>query len=121
MAEMFFYVFFVCAGCLLGIAARCLATRTGRGFPWLTPAVEAACCFFTGVFWGMFSRSLSEASQILILLSVGFMGGFTPPHIAVKESMRLLRDGRYRDLALYAIGGIALAAAAALAGFALAG
>lgn len=124
MREVFFYVFFVCAGCLLGMVSRFLAKRAMKvgksGFPGITLAVDTTCCFFIGVFWALFSKTFSRASQILVLLTVGFLGGFSPPHEAVNESMPLLREGRYMEVLLYTAGSIVLVIAAAIAGFALA-
>ena len=122
--EVLFYGFFVCAGCLLGMTFRCLATRTMKGkrsgFRWFSLGVNTACCFFIGVFGAWFSKTLSMASQILILLAVGFLGGFSPPYAALNESRHLLRDGRYMEVLLYTVGGMVLAMVAAIAGFALA-
>ena len=124
MREMFFYVFFVCAGCLLGMAFRYLAARAMKenrsDFPWITLTVETACCFFIGVCVALFSKTLSMASQVLILLAVGFLGGFSPPYAALHEMRPLLRDGRYMEAILYTVGSMVLVIAAAIAGFVLA-
>ena len=124
MTEVLFYFFFVCAGCLLGMAFRYLEARAMKGkksdFPWFTLSVNTACCFFIGVFWALCSKTLSMASQVLILLAVGFLGGFSPPYAALNEIRPLLRDGRYMEAFLYTAGSMVLVIAAAVAGFALA-
>ena len=124
MTEVFFYVFFVCAGSLLGLTARYLATRAMKGnrrdFLWIKLTINAVCCFIIGISWGLFVKTLSESYQISVLLSVGFLAGFNPIYAAVNESVSLVRGGRYMDVLLYPLGKIALCILSGIAGFALA-
>ena len=87
-------------------------------FPWATMTVNIAGCLLIGVLWAVFSRS-TALSQLNLLLTVGFCGGFTTFSTFSKESLTLLQAGSYTGFALYALGSVTVGILAVAAGFML--
>lgn len=78
------------------------------GFPWATFIVNIAGCLIIGLLWGWSSRSSSLSENVMLLLSVGFCGGFTTFSTFSKESVALLQAGNYLTLAVYIASSIAI-------------
>ena len=116
-------ILLVGAGSFLGGIARYLVSLSMKGvsgaFPWATMTVNIAGCLLIGVLWAVFSRS-TASSQLNLLLTVGFCGGFTTFSTFSKESLALLQAGSYTGFALYALGSVSVGILAVAAGFMLA-
>jgi fluoride ion exporter CrcB/FEX len=114
-----------CFGYLLGMAALGFAGRRLKeaegGLVRLKLAVSAVCCFAIGTFCGQFDRVIeSDAAQLCLLLTLGFLAGFNPPYQAANDIKPMLREGRYLSALLSTAGSLALFIFAGFAGFALA-
>lgn len=89
----------------------------GSWFPWATFTVNILGCLLIGLLWGWSSRSLSP--QLMLLLSVGFCGGFTTFSTFSKESLMMLQGGSYWMFALYIAGSLLLGIGATALGWQL--
>ena len=112
-------ILLVGAGSFVGGVLRYMVSLmmkwSGSGFPWATFAVNILGCLLIGLLWGWGSRSLSP--QLVLLLSVGFCGGFTTFSTFSKESLMLLQGGSYLMFAIYVGGSIALGIGATALGW----
>ena len=110
-------ILLVGAGSFLGGIARYLVSLLMKGvsgaFPWATMTVNIAGCLLIGVLWAVFSRS-TASSQLNLLLTVGFCGGFTTFSTFSKEALIMLQSGNFWGfagyIALSVIAGVALVA-----------
>ena len=113
-------IILVGAGSFLGGIARYLVSLLMKGvsgaFPWATMTVNIAGCLLIGVLWAVFSRS-TASSQLNLLLTVGFCGGFTTFSTFSKESLGLLQANDFVGFSLYTIGGVALGLLAVWVGY----
>ena len=113
-------ILLVGAGSFLGGIARYLVSLLMKGvsgaFPWATMTVNIAGCLLIGVLWAVFSRS-TASSQLNLLLTVGFCGGFTTFSTFSKESLGLLQANDFVGFSLYTIGGVALGLLAVWVGY----
>ena len=113
-------IILVGAGSFLGGIARYLVSLLMKGvsgaFPWATMTVNIAGCLLIGVLWAVFSRS-TASSQLNLLLTVGFCGGFTTFSTFSKESLCLLQANDFVGFSLYTIGGVALGLLAVWVGY----
>ena len=97
----YFYVFI---GGGLGAAARyamitAIGMRWGMHFPFATLAVNAVSCFFMGLVMGLL-LPLAQRFHLLpeslrLLMSVGFLGGFSTLAAFSLETLTLLRGGSH--------------------------
>ena len=104
-------ILLVGAGSFVGGALRYMVSlwlKYSGGFPWATFAVNMLGCFLIGLLWGLFCRYSNVSQQLLLLLSVGFCGGFTTFSTFSKESLQLIQSGNWMYLALYLLGSIVL-------------
>ena len=103
-------ILLVGAGSFLGGIARYLVSLLMKGvsgaFPWATMTVNIAGCLLIGVLWAVFSRS-TASSQLNLLLTVGFCGGFTTFSTFANESLSLYH-GHVLSAALYIGGSVML-------------
>lgn len=110
-------------GSFFGGIARYLISLAMKGisetFPWATMTANIAGCLLIGLLYAIFSRHNSP-SQLSLLLTVGFCGGFTTFSTFSKESLGLLQSGSYSLFFLYAFGSIAVGIVAVAIGFNLA-
>ena len=106
------------AGSFIGGAARYLISLAmkgiGKGFPWATLSANVLGCFLIGLLWGVFSRTSSEGSNLALLLTIGFCGGFTTFSTFSKEALMMLQAGNIWGfigyVAISVLAGIALVA-----------
>lgn len=116
-------IILVGTGCFFGGIARYLIALGMKGisgtFPWATMTANIAGCLLIGLLMPMLNRQ-SSPSQLSLLLTVGFCGGFTTFSTFSKESLSLLQSGNYTTFFLYAFGSIAIGILAVALGFTLA-
>lgn len=116
-------ILFVGIGSFFGGIARYLIALCLKGhsdtFPWATLTANLAGCLLIGVLWAVFNR-FHAPSQLNLLLTVGFCGGFTTFSTFSKESLSLLQTGNYVSFCLYAVGSVAVGILAVLVGFTIA-
>lgn len=86
-------------------------------FPWGTFAVNIVGCLLIGILWGLTSRFQHLAPAFLLLLMVGFCGGFTTFSTFSKEGLAMLQSNNYTLFALYIIGSVALGIVAVALGY----
>ena len=110
-------------GSFFGGIARYLIALGMKGisgaYPWATMTANIAGCLLIGLLIPMLNR-LGSASQLSLLLTVGFCGGFTTFSTFSKESLSLLQSGNYMAFCLYAFGSVAIGTLAVAIGFTLA-
>ena len=94
-------------------------TRTRGVFPTGTLLINVSGSLLLGVLTGLlWYHGLS--ARTLLIVGTGLCGGFTTWSTACWESVRLLLDHSWRLAALYTLGALVAALAAATAGIALA-
>jgi CrcB protein len=109
----------------VGALARFLADgavqdRTSGPFPYGTLAVNVAGSFVLGVITGAVWYH-GVGGKLDAVGGAGFCGGLTTWSSASWESVRLVESGHLRHAAVYTLGGLVVALAAAVAGIALVG
>lgn len=80
-------------GCGLGGVARWGVSRLAAGVPVGTLAVNVLGSFAAGVVFSLL-RDATVAPQVRLLLTVGFLGGFTTFSTYAVETMLLFEKGR---------------------------
>jgi len=90
----------VLAGGALGSAARFLGSEavqrlTGLSFPVGTLAVNTLGCFLMGFLMTWALERAAWPPEMRLLLTTGFLGGFTTLSTFSWETMRLLEDGAW--------------------------
>ena len=107
------------AGSFIGGALRYAISLiwkwNGTGFPLATFIVNTVGCLLIGIFIGIFSRNPS--SQLSLLLTAGFCGGFTTFSTFSKEGMQLIESGNIGMFIAYALASVALGLLAVFAGY----
>jgi CrcB protein len=63
-------------------------------FPTGTLLVNIAGCFLIGILWSLFSRSVTWAEDMKLLLMTGFCGGFTTFSAFTLEGIGLLKENK---------------------------
>lgn len=116
-------IFLVGIGSFFGGIARYLIALAMKGisgtFPWATMTANIAGCLLIGLLWATLNR-FNIPSQLNLLLTVGFCGGFTTFSTFSKESMALLQSGSYSLFGLYVLGSITIGILAVSIGYILA-
>lgn len=116
-------IFLVGIGSFFGGIARYLIALAMKGisgtFPWATMTANITGCLLIGLLWATLNR-FNMPSQLNLLLTVGFCGGFTTFSTFSKESMTLLQSGSYSLFGLYVFGSITIGILAVAVGYILA-
>ena len=104
----------------LGAGARYLVcelmlSRLGPAFPWGTLTVNLLGSILLGVIAQLGLSGAAMSIELRLLLTTGFMGGFTTYSTFNYETLNLLQDGRWSAAAL----NVGLTLVACLAGGAL--
>jgi CrcB protein len=73
-------------------------------FPTGTFLINITGCFFIGLFWGLFARSVNWNEEMKLFLMTGFCGGFTTFSAFTLEGIGLLKENK-TGLFLVYIGG----------------
>lgn len=109
----------------LGAAARFLldtlvARHNRSSTPLGTVVVNGTACFLLGLLtgWGVTHHG---SGDVVAVLGVGFLGGYSTFSTASVEAARLLLAGRGAVALVHALGMLVLCLAAAVAGIALGG
>ncbi|MBL8642742.1 MAG: fluoride efflux transporter CrcB [Rhodospirillaceae bacterium] len=92
------------------------AMALGEGFPWGTLIVNVVGSFIIGVV-----TATSSASDLRLLLAVGFCGGFTTFSAFSIQTLSLIQSGAWANAALNVVGSVMLCLLAVALGFALGG
>ncbi len=77
-------------------AARLLLQFAGTVFPFATMSINVVGSLLIGFFWGFLP--IAEKNSYMVLLTIGFCGGFTTFSAFSWESFNLLKQG---DLLLF--------------------
>lgn len=93
-------LFLVVLGSGLGGGARYLVStwvlgRLGPGFPWGTLTVNVLGSFLLGVVMQVSLSTEAISPEVRLLLTTGFMGGFTTYSTFNYETLRLFQDGNW--------------------------
>ena len=100
---------FIGVGSFLGGIARYLVkVGCGKLFPAATlplgtMVANVAGCFLIGLFYGIASRHTTMSQDMLMLLTVGFCGGFTTFSTFMNENMSMIQGGELFNSLLYAV------------------
>ncbi|MFC8042078.1 fluoride efflux transporter CrcB [Nocardia sp. NPDC057353] len=92
--------------------------RWAPTLPLATLLVNATGSLLLGILTGLVLERGADP-HLLLILGVGFCGGYTTFSTASFETVRLVRDRRYRAALGYALGSLAVTVLAAAAGLAL--
>ncbi len=101
------------------VVAAVLARRMSVGFPYGTFTVNIVGCFLIGLILGILTRAGTLASDLRLLLVVGFCGGFTTFSSFTYEIIELVEANRVMLAILYVLFSILLGLLAAVAGLAM--
>ena len=72
-----------------------------HGFPWGTLAVNLIGCFLMGLLFALFAKCGNISNSLVLLLTVGFCGGFTTFSTFANESLQMLQSGNITGLVGY--------------------
>jgi len=114
-------ILLVMLGAGIGAACRWLLdqavqNRHDRMFPWGTFTVNMLGSFALGVLLG--AQSFGQASaELVLLLGVGFCGGFTTFSTFTFETVRLVEQGSWGNAAANVIASVGVGLLAAIAGW----
>jgi CrcB protein len=97
-----------------------IAHRVASDFPFGILAVNVEGSFALGLLTGL-TWYHGLPANALTIGGIGLCGGFTTWSTAIWETLQLLRLRLFTQSALYTVGGLALAVAAAAAGIGVAG
>lgn len=81
--------------------AAFVGRHMGTGFPWGTLAVNLAGAFLMGLIVELLALKIQLPPAAKLLLTTGFLGGFTTFSAFSLESALMLQKGDYWPLALY--------------------
>jgi CrcB protein len=103
---MFHNVLFVALGGALGSVARFLISKATQSvctlsFPIATLIVNVLGCFIIGLLYAMFERNATIDSNIRLMLTVGFCGGFTTFSTFINENFNLIENDNFVVSAIY--------------------
>ncbi|MBE6339529.1 MAG: fluoride efflux transporter CrcB [Bacteroidales bacterium] len=103
---MFYNVLFVALGGALGSVARFLISKATQSvctlsFPIATLIVNVLGCFIIGLLYAIFERNAAIDSNIRLMLTVGFCGGFTTFSTFINENFNLIGNGNFVVSAIY--------------------
>ena len=104
------------AGGALRYAVSLIIKHSG-GFPWATFTVNLLGCLLIGLIGGFSSRCSCASQQMMLLLSVGFCGGFTTFSSFSKESLQMMQAGNWTGFALYVAGSVVIGILLAATGY----
>jgi len=101
----------VMAGGALGAGARYLLSAQvtrwlGSGFPWGTLAVNILGCAAMGLLVGLFARVWSVGEFGRVLLTTGFLGGFTTFSAFALETSLLYERGQLLHAGVYVLASV---------------
>jgi CrcB protein len=96
-----------------------VARHLAQPFPLGTLLVNVLGCLLIGLFYASAERGTIASSEIRLLLTTGFCGGFTTFSTFSYETLTLLENGQYTLVALYVAGSVLLGLLATFAGVAL--
>ncbi|MBP5420791.1 MAG: fluoride efflux transporter CrcB [Bacteroidales bacterium] len=103
---MFYNVLFVALGGALGSVARFLISKATQSvctlsFPIATLIVNVLGCFIIGLLYAIFERNATIDSNIRLMLTVGFCGGFTTFSTFINENFNLIGNDNFVVSAIY--------------------
>ena len=103
----------VALGGALGSVARFLISKIVQGtfitaFPIGTFFVNITGCLLIGLLYGIFERNQIIDTELKLILTVGFCGGFTTFSTFMNESLHLLRGGNILYCSLYLAASVVL-------------
>lgn len=84
-------------------------------FPWATFTVNIVGSFLIGLFYALSAR-FQLSSELRLLLTTGFCGGFTTFSTFSNDGLQMLRQGFYLPFILYTTLSVALGIGAAIVG-----
>jgi CrcB protein len=97
---------FVAIGSAVGGALRYFVSiffiyKDWNKFPWATFLVNLMGCFLIGVFYSLFEKSSDANTNLKLLLTTGFCGGFTTFSAFAYENLQLLKNNAPAIALLY--------------------
>lgn len=99
--------------------AACVQKHLGTGLPWGTLAVNLLGAFAMGLLVELFALKSNLPEPARLLLTTGFLGGFTTFSAFSLESALMVQKGDYAQLAVYITLSVAGTIAALIAGMQL--
>jgi CrcB protein len=101
-----------------GVALHRFGTRVG--FPIGTLTVNLLGCLMIGFLGGAFLQRASVRPELQLMLTVGFLGGYTTFSTFGLETANMLMEGRYARAIAYLVVSNVVGIAMVVAGYALA-
>lgn len=112
---------YIGAGSFLGGIARYALTRfvsvgLDGSVPYGTLAVNVLGCFLLGVIYELSANYVDMPTELKLMMTVGFCGGFTTFSTFMAENMTMISLSRYAQCAVYAAASLLLGFAAMWSG-----
>lgn len=104
-------------GGLRYLVSRYMPAMTTTGFPWATFIVNILGCLVIGFVSGLFAQHTNFDTNIKLLLTTGFCGGFTTFSTFMNENFQLIRVENISMTILYILSSLIIGLLFVISGY----